>query len=126
MQAIRVLLVDDEPMFLEALHALLERDGRVEVVGAAADAAHALELADETLPDVALVDLALPGMDGFELTRRLRSSDREVRVLAVSGLSHERDATRALDAGASAFLLKGGLHDEVADAIVAAAPDRLH
>ena len=126
MQAIRVLLVDDEPMFLEALRALLERDGRVEIVGAAGDAVRALELAGETSPDVALVDLALPGIDGFELTRRLRSAAPALRVVAVSGLSHERDAARALDAGASAFLFKGGLHEEVLDAIVGDPPARLH
>jgi DNA-binding NarL/FixJ family response regulator len=119
--AVRVLLVDDEPMFLEALRALLERDDRVEIVGATVDAQRALELAGSEQPDVALVDLAMPGMNGFELTRKLLADKPAIRVLAVSGMSHEADATRALEAGASAFLMKGGLHHEVADAIVAAA-----
>jgi DNA-binding NarL/FixJ family response regulator len=121
--AIRVLLVDDEPMFLEALTALLEHDDRIAVVGAADSGARALALADEHRPDVALVDLAMPDLDGFELTRKLRACECAPRVLAVSGLSHRHDVDRALEAGASAFLLKGGLYDEVAEAIVSASAE---
>jgi DNA-binding NarL/FixJ family response regulator len=117
---IRVLLVDDEPMFLAALEALLATDDRIHVVGMADTALQALEIAEAQHPDVALVDLAMPGLDGFELTRRLLRDRSAGHVLAVSGLTHERDAERALEAGASAFLLKGGLYNEVADAIVAA------
>jgi DNA-binding NarL/FixJ family response regulator len=118
---VRVLLVDDEPMFLEALRALLDRDDRVEIVGAADSSTEAMAIASSVHPDVALVDLRMPGMNGFDLTRTLLASEPALRVLAVSGLSHESDAQQALAAGATAFLLKGGLHHEVADAIVAAA-----
>jgi DNA-binding NarL/FixJ family response regulator len=117
---IRVLLVDDEPMFLEALEALLATDDRIDVVGKADTAAEALLIAEQQHPDVALVDLAMPDVDGFELTRKLLRDHAAARVLAVSGLSHDRDVEQALEAGASAFLLKGGLYSEVADAIVAA------
>jgi DNA-binding NarL/FixJ family response regulator len=120
---IRVLLVDDEPMFLEALEALLETDGRIDVVGKAENATAALEIAHEQHPDVALVDLAMPDLDGFELTRKLLADHAARRVLAVSGLSHTTDVEQALAAGASAFLLKGGLYREVADAIVAASEE---
>jgi DNA-binding NarL/FixJ family response regulator len=113
---VRVLLVDDEPMFLEALRALLDDDDRVEIVAATGDPESALALADGA--DVALVDLAMPGMNGFELTRKLLANKPALRVLAVSGLSHERDVTRALESGATAFLMKGGLYREVGDAIV--------
>jgi two-component system response regulator DesR len=117
---IRVLLVDDEPMFLEALIALLEHDERISIVATADSGEEAVELARRRKPDVALVDLAMPGLDGFELTRELVTSDPATRVVAVSGLSGPGDAERALDAGASGFLLKGGLYNEIADAIVAA------
>jgi DNA-binding NarL/FixJ family response regulator len=117
---IRVLLVDDEPMFLEALTALLEHDERISVVATADSGEVAVELARERRPDVALVDLAMPGLDGFALTRELVRSEPATRVVAVSGLSSPHDAERALDAGASGFLLKGGLYNEIADAIVAA------
>jgi two-component system response regulator DesR len=116
---IRVLLVDDEPMFLEALTALLEHDERIAVVATTDSGAKAVELARERKPDVALVDLAMPGLDGFALTRELVAADPATRVVAVSGLSSPHDAERALDAGASSFLLKGGLYAEIAETIVA-------
>src|SRR5947199_296886 len=97
---IRVLLVDDEPMFLEALQALLEHDARIDVVAATDSSERAVELAQAQRPEVAIVDLAMPGLDGFELTRRLISCGQRLRVVAVSGLSSPRAASRALAAGA--------------------------
>ena len=117
---IRVLLVDDEPMFLEALTALLEHDERISIVATADSGEEAVDLARERKPDVALVDLAMPGLDGYALTRELVASEPWTRVVAVSGLSNPLDAQRALAAGASSFLLKGGLYNEIAEAIVAA------
>jgi DNA-binding NarL/FixJ family response regulator len=118
---IRVLLVDDESMFLAALRALLEHDDRLEVVGDANNAADALDLASRVAPDVVLIDLALPGVDGFEITRQLIDQAPGLKVIAVSGLSDDNAETAALAAGATTFLFKGGLHEEIADAIVAAA-----
>jgi DNA-binding NarL/FixJ family response regulator len=117
---VRVLLVDDEPMFLEALQALLETDSRVIVVAAADNGVDAIVLARKEHPDVALVDLTLPGASGFETTRRLIAEAGPIKVVVISGLSDGSEASAAHDAGASRFLLKGGLHDEIADAIVAA------
>ena len=119
MGEVKVLLVDDEPMFLEALTALLENDDRIAVVGTADTGERAVALARSKRPDVALVDLAMPGVDGFELTRRLVSTEPAPRVVAVSGFASSTHARRAREAGASGFLLKGGLHDEVAETIVA-------
>jgi DNA-binding NarL/FixJ family response regulator len=117
---VRVLLVDDEPMFLEALQALLETDARVSVVAAADNCVDAIELALSKHADVALVDLTLPGASGFETTRRLIAEAPPIKVVVISGLSDGSEATAACEAGATRFLLKGGLHDEIADAIVAA------
>lgn len=117
---IRVLLVDDEPMFLEALQALLGADRRVDVVGSADNGADALTLARSERPDVALVDLTLPGADGYETTRRLIAEAAPIKVVVISGLSGGGEADAARAAGATRFLFKGGLHDEIADAIVAA------
>jgi DNA-binding NarL/FixJ family response regulator len=122
-EPIRVLLVDDEPMFIEAVTALLEHDGRVRVVAATDNGDDALALAVQKRPDVALVDLAMPGMDGFEITRRLSPS---VRVIVVSGLTQASAEPAAVEAGAYGFLLRGSLYDEIAEAIVAAAGDTLH
>jgi DNA-binding NarL/FixJ family response regulator len=113
-----VLLVDDEPMFLEALRALLETDSRVIVVAATDNGIDALAHSEH--PDVALVDLTLPGASGFETTRRLIAEAAPIKVVVISGLSDGSEANAAHDAGASRFLLKGGLHDEIADAIVEA------
>jgi DNA-binding NarL/FixJ family response regulator len=113
-----VLLVDDEPMFLAAVQALLDFDARLKVVGATDNGAHALELSQTEQPDVALVDLALPEMDGFETTRRLLASRPALKVIAVSGLSDGEAEASARAAGATMFLFKGGLHDEFADAIL--------
>jgi NarL family two-component system response regulator LiaR len=118
---IRVLLVDDESIFLHALRALLDHDERVEVVGEAGNAVQALRVAAEVHPDVVLIDLALPGMDGFETTRRLIADSPTLKVIAVSGLSNDEAEEAARAAGATTFLYKGGLHDEIADAIVEAA-----
>jgi DNA-binding NarL/FixJ family response regulator len=117
---VRVLLVDDEPMFLEALRALLETDARVAVVASADNGADAIALALSENPDVALVDLALPGASGLETTRRLIAEAAPIKVVVISGLSDGSEADAAHDAGATRFLLKGGLHDEIADAIVEA------
>ncbi|HEY2371640.1 MAG TPA: response regulator transcription factor [Gaiellaceae bacterium] len=116
---IRVLLVDDEPMFLAALRALLEHDKRISVVATAGSGEEAVLLARVRKPDVALVDLAMPGLDGFDLTRELVAGEAGPRVVAVSGLSNPLDAERARDAGASSFLLKGDLFGEIAETIVA-------
>ena len=115
---VRVLLVDDEPMFLEALRALLENDARVSVVASACNGVDAVALARTKHPDVALVDLTLPGANGFETTRRLIAEASPIKVVVISGLSDHGEADAAHDAGATRFLLKGGLHDELADAIV--------
>jgi DNA-binding NarL/FixJ family response regulator len=120
MRPVRVLLVDDHAMFLAALHALLDQDERVEIVGETDNGAHALELEEELHPDVALVDLQLPVMDGFETTRRLHERRPDLRVVVISGVSTDGVAEQAAAAGADAFLFKGGLHDEIVDTILQA------
>jgi DNA-binding NarL/FixJ family response regulator len=119
--SIRVLLVDDESMFLAAVRALLEHDLRLEVVGSAHNAEDALELATQVEPDVVLIDVSLPGVDGFETTRLLLERRPDLKVIVLSGRSDDGAESAALDAGATRFLFKGGLHEEIAEAIVAAA-----
>jgi DNA-binding NarL/FixJ family response regulator len=117
-EPVRVLLVDDEPMFIEALKALLGADARVAVVAVAGNGPDALELARANDPDVALVDLALPGIGGLETTRLLLAQAPLMKVVVLSGHSNGTEASDARNAGAVRFLLKGGLHEEIADAIV--------
>ena len=105
-------------MFVAALQALLEREAGIEIVASTDNGAQALELDRALSPDVAVVDLDLPVMDGFETTRRLVAQHPALRVVAISGLSGDGVAARAADAGASDYLFKGGLHGEIVDAIL--------
>ena len=115
---VRVMLVDDQEMFVDAVRALLAGDDRIEVIAATDNGAHALELSEALAPDVALVDLDLPRMDGYETTRRLLADRPAMRVIVISGMTGDGIADRAIGAGASGFLFKGGLYGEIADAIL--------
>jgi DNA-binding NarL/FixJ family response regulator len=123
---LRVMIVDDQPMFAEAIRALLETDGRFRVVGAAESGAAAMELVAAEEVDVVLIDIAMPGVDGLETTRLLREAKPDLKVVVISGLVGETIAADALAAGATEFLLKGSLHDEVAGAILRAVGEPLH
>lgn len=116
---VRVLVVDDHAIFAQALQALLDDEPRIEVVGVADTGAYALELADALAPDVALVDAVMPGLDGLEVTRRLRLAHPALRVVVVSGVGGRRMEEDAIEAGADAFLLKGNLQEEIAATILA-------
>ena len=104
---IRVLLVDDDDAFAELIAAVLVLDGRAEVVGRAADGAEGIRLARALRPDVVVMDLRMPRMDGFEATRALAEGPvRGPRVLVVSSSPDPDDVARALEAGAASFLPK--------------------
>lgn len=123
---VRVLIVDDYPLFAEAIRLLLERDDRVVVVGVAVDAREALELAVERDAEVVIMDVGLPGIDGLEATRRLVALKDDARVIITSGLDADGLPERAQAAGASAFVTKDALgHDlaaRIAQIAAAAAP----
>jgi DNA-binding NarL/FixJ family response regulator len=118
---VRVLVVDDHAIFAQAVRALLDDDPRIEVVGDTDDGGNALELARQLAPDVVLIDALMPGFDGLEITRQLRSANPHLHVVVVSGITGPKIAADALAAGAEAFLLKGNLQEEIAETILAAA-----
>ena len=103
---ITVLLVDDQPELLRGLEMLLTLDGGVRVVGAAASAEEALALARRLRPDVVLMDVQLPGMDGITATRRLRAGSPASRVIVLTLYDDPETRRRALQAGAAAFVAK--------------------
>ncbi|GAA2024142.1 response regulator transcription factor [Agromyces tropicus] len=103
---IRVLLVDDEHLVRSGFRLLLEVEEDVEVVGEAADGAEAIERARALRPDVVLMDIRMPGMDGIEATRRLASERSAGRVLILSTYDTDAYVFEGLQAGASGFLLK--------------------
>ena len=121
MSAVRVLVVDDQALFREALGTLLDARPEVEVVGEAGDGHQALERAAALAPDVVLMDLHMPVLDGIGATRRLRVEQPGVRVLALTTFDDDEDVFAALRAGALGYLLKDVSADRLVEAVQAAA-----
>ncbi len=125
---IRVLLVDDQALMRAGFRALLEAEDDIEVVGDAADGQQGLALAAQHLPDVALVDVQMPVMDGIEATRRIAADPRlaRVRVVMLTNYGLDEHVFDALRAGATGFLLKDTEPDELLQAVrIAARGDAL-
>jgi two-component system, NarL family, response regulator LiaR len=118
--AIRVLLVDDHPVVRQGLRALLSTHEGIEVVGEADDGEAAVAAADRLSPDVVLMDVVMPGLDGVEALRRIGERRPQTRVVMLTSYADERRAMEAVDAGASGFLLKDASPRDVAAAIRAA------
>jgi DNA-binding NarL/FixJ family response regulator len=118
---VRVLLVDDQALFREALSTLLEVRPEIEVVGEAGDGAEALGRAARTRPDVVLMDLRMPVLDGIAATRRLRTEQPDVKVLALTTFDGDEEVFAALRAGAVGYLLKDVSGDRLVEAVLAAA-----
>jgi DNA-binding NarL/FixJ family response regulator len=121
--SIQVLLVDDQDLFREGVRVIVDAQEGMEVVGAAADGLEAVRLVDELSPDVVLMDIRMPEMDGVEATRQVflpeRTSRREkpVRVIVLTTFNLDDRAATAIRYGASGFLLKGTTPVMLADAI---------
>jgi DNA-binding NarL/FixJ family response regulator len=119
--SVRVLLVDDQALFREALATLLEVRAEIAVVGEAGDGEQALRQVAQTRPDVVLMDLRMPVLDGIEATRRLRIEHPDVKVLALTTFDGDEEVFAALRAGAVGYLLKDVSGDRLVDAVLAAA-----
>ncbi|WP_217144265.1 response regulator transcription factor [Streptomyces sp. AC627_RSS907] len=115
--AIRVLLVDDHQVVRRGLRTFLEVQDDIEVVGEAADGAEGVDRAEELRPDVILMDVKMPGMDGVEALRRLRELDNHARVLVVTSFTEQRTVVPALRAGAAGYVYKDVDPDALAGAI---------
>ena len=115
---IRVLIADDQRLFAEALEAILAGDDRIEVVGRAHDGKEAVKLAISLEPDVVLMDIAMPVMDGVEATKRLRRKLPEVCVLMLTGSNSREDVDRSRRAGAGAYVTKDRIASQLVEAIV--------
>jgi chemotaxis response regulator CheB len=102
-----VLVVEDDDFFAEALRELLEADGRLEVAGRARDGREGVELAEALRPDVVLMDIVLPVMDGIEATREIRRRQPTIAVVGITGSEYEERALEVRDAGAVDFVGKG-------------------
>lgn len=121
---ISVLLVDDHAVVREGYRRLLERDQRLAVVGEAANAADATRLDAELRPDVIVLDIALPGVSGIEILRRILSRREDARVLMFSMYQDGIYATRAMNAGARGYVSKSSAPDLLVEAVRSVAAGR--
>ncbi|HZD86722.1 MAG TPA: response regulator transcription factor [Gaiellaceae bacterium] len=115
---IRVLIADDHRLFAEALEAILAGDARISVVGRAGDGREAVELAEELRPDVVLMDVSMPVLDGIDATREIRAAGSDVCVLMLTGSNSRTDVDRSREAGASGYVTKDRIASELVDAIL--------
>jgi two-component system, NarL family, response regulator LiaR len=117
-EEIRVLIADDHRLFGQALEAILATDDRLEVVGHAGDGSEAVQLALAVDPDVILMDIAMPIMDGFQATKQIRKQRPQARVLMLTASNSRTDLDRARKAGAAGYVTKDRIAAELIDAII--------
>jgi DNA-binding NarL/FixJ family response regulator len=117
--AARVLLVDDQTLFRVGLAGLLSDDARIEIVGQASNGAEAVELAASLKPDVVLMDLQMPKMDGIEATRQIVAASPGIRILILTAYELDSYVIQALKAGASGYVLKDARPDAIISSLMA-------
>jgi two-component system nitrate/nitrite response regulator NarL len=115
---IRVLIADDHRLFAEALEAILTGESRIDVVGRARNGREAVELALELDPDVTLMDISMPVMDGVEATRRIRERRPDACVLMLTGSNAREDVDRSRSAGAAGYVTKDRIASQLVEAII--------
>lgn len=118
---IRVLVADDHPVVRQGICTMLELEDDIEVVGRAADGEEAVLLARQEHPDITLLDVQMPVLDGIEALRRIRADDPDARVIVLTTYRNEDYIFPSLRAGARAYLLKDATREELAGAIRAVA-----
>jgi DNA-binding NarL/FixJ family response regulator len=114
---IRVLIADDHRLFAEALDAILASEPEIEVVGRARNGQEAIEQALALKPDVILMDIAMPVVDGVEATKQIRKKQRKACVLMLTGSNARADVARAREAGAAAYITKDRIAAQLIEAI---------
>ncbi len=120
MDPINVMLIDDHRVVRQGLRDFLELQEDIEIVGEAANGEDGVQLARELLPDVVLMDLVMPGMDGVETTRRLKAASPSTRVIVLTSFADDNKVFPAIKAGAISYLLKDISPEDLAHAIRAA------
>ncbi len=117
MSKIRILVADDQPLVRAGIRRVIEADDSLAVVGEAVDGHEAVALGRALHPDVVLMDVRMPILDGIEATRKLVESEARTRILVLTTFGHDEYVVGALRAGASGFLLKEAPPEEILDAI---------
>jgi two-component system, NarL family, nitrate/nitrite response regulator NarL len=115
---VSVLIADDEPLFVEMVETLLAFDERIDVVGTARNGLEAVELAERLAPDVTLMDISMPFVDGIEATRRIRERRPKACVLMLSGSNIAAEIDRSRQAGAAGYLTKDRVGPQLVETIL--------
>jgi DNA-binding NarL/FixJ family response regulator len=115
---VTVVIADDHRLFAEALEAILSTDARINVIGRAADGAEAVDLAREHRPDVVLMDIAMPVMDGIDATRTISGELPETSVIVLTGSNATGDVSAARAAGAAGYVTKDQIAGDLVRAIL--------
>ena len=115
--AVRIILADDHSIMLEGLKALFERDRDMEVVGMAHTGREAVRLAEKLSPDVVIMDVSMPDLNGIEATRQIMAQDPEKKVIALTIHSDARYAVEMIKAGARGYILKQCAYEEIRRAV---------
>jgi DNA-binding NarL/FixJ family response regulator len=118
-QPVRIVVVDDQALFRTGLARLLNEDERIEVVGQAEDGLVALEVVGKLRPDVVLMDLKMPNLDGIEATRRMLASNPDTKVLILTSFDADTSIIQALKAGAAGYVLKDSQAEGIVSSILA-------
>ena len=118
MAASRTLIADDHRLFAEALEAILAGDDRIEVVGHARDGREAVDMFAKLRPDIVLMDIAMPVLDGVQATQRIREIDPSACILMLTGSNARADVDRARRAGAAGYVTKDRIAAELIDAMI--------
>ena len=116
--AVRVLIADDEPLFVEMVEALLADEEQIDVVASAQDGQEAVELARAHDPDVIVMDISMPIIDGIEATRQIHKDNPDARILILTGSSTSADVDRSRTAGVSGFLTKDRIAAHLVETIL--------
>ncbi len=115
----KILICDDHKIFREGLRALLEKQPGIRVVGEARDGIESVRLAKELSPDIVIMDISMPGLNGIEASRKLAKTRKAARIIALSMHNDRKYVTEIFKAGARAYLLKDSAFEELMDAIKA-------
>jgi DNA-binding NarL/FixJ family response regulator len=120
-QPIRLVIADDHPVVRDGLRAMLDTQPDIEVVGEATTGAEALAMVRYLRPDLVLMDLQMPELDGASATRRIRAEHKDVHVLVLTTYDTDADITRAVEAGATGYVLKDARREDLFQAVRLAA-----
>jgi two-component system, NarL family, response regulator NreC len=126
MSAIRVLIADDHKIIRDGLKTLVEKESEMEVVAEAENGRETIRLAQKFNPNIVIMDVTMPDMNGIEATRKIREENSKIRVIALSMHSDRRYVLGMLEAGAAGYLLKDSAFDELVEAIRQAADGKMY